>query len=134
MLTDWRSAYHTEAIAHRARVQNQIANLLAELGDRWDRDKPGEVARLYSSNGTIVLGPLNSIQGRDEIRKALTGSRRMRARKPPSDAWHPERLCIRKGPPWIRRALLFSGDCSPLYLTLKSLDPAETPSSITSTL
>ena len=69
-------AYHTEAIAHRARVRNQIANLLAELGDRWDRDKPGEVARLYSSNGTIVLGPLNSIQGRDEIRKALTGSLR----------------------------------------------------------
>lgn len=67
-------AYHTEAIAHRARVQNRIANLLAELGDRWDRNKPGEVARLYSSNGAIVLGPLKAIEGRDEIRKAFAGS------------------------------------------------------------
>lgn len=67
-------AYHSEAIAHRARVQNQIANLLAELGDRWDRDKPAEVVRMYAANGTIVLGPEKSIEGRNEIRKALAGS------------------------------------------------------------
>jgi ketosteroid isomerase-like protein len=66
-------AYHSEAIAHRARVQNQVANLLAELGDTWDRNKPAEVARFYAPHGTIVLGPLKSIQGRDEIRKALAG-------------------------------------------------------------
>jgi len=67
-------AYQAEAIAHRARVQNQVANLIAELGDRWDRDKPAEVARMYASNGKIVLGPQKSIEGRDEIRKAFAGS------------------------------------------------------------
>ncbi len=67
-------AYHSEAIAHRARVQNQIANLVADLGDRWDRNKPAEIARMYAPNGTIVLGPMKAIEGRDEIRKAFAGS------------------------------------------------------------
>lgn len=65
------SVYRTEANAYRAFVRSRVQIILAELADRWDGDKPAEVARMYSSNGTIVLGPDRSIQGRDAIRKAF---------------------------------------------------------------
>src|SRR5437588_10985164 len=72
-------APNATATAYRTEVRNRLNQLVIQLAGAWDASDPGQAAALYSARGVIVLGPEQTVQGRDAIRSAFaTTLRHMR--------------------------------------------------------
>ena len=67
-------APNAAATAYRTEVRNRLNQLVIQLAGAWDASDPGDAAALYATGGVIVLGPDQTIQGRDAIRSAFAST------------------------------------------------------------
>jgi ketosteroid isomerase-like protein len=67
------------ANAYRSEVRNRLNGLVIQLAGAWDASDPKQAAAFYTDRAVIVLGPEQTIEGRDAIRSAFGSTlRRMR--------------------------------------------------------
>jgi uncharacterized protein (TIGR02246 family) len=64
------------ANAYRTNVRNQLNQLVIHLAGAWDATDPKGASSLYAEQGTIVLGPEMTIEGRNKIRAAFAATLR----------------------------------------------------------